>query len=449
MRNRTNKRASIQLSSETVVKVVLTVFLLLGLFYVSAKLLGVFITEKDESTIRNFEQLAATIAQMEEGISLDNYPIYIAEDYAVVGYQSGVDETGTRGAIGGTCTPYEITSPYENKKPEKCGVGEEGCLCLCEKTDEFATLCQENDNVLMCKTADYFREDLSFIGGIFSDGTGQCTFALLYGSEQPQTIYVKKVEDRVRICQKECDTVVPETSTSLSEDTPSSSSTESDAGEKELETEEKELGTSILIIGDSQTMGPYGDELYSSFKSDGNTVNMYAVCAATPSYFTKGSSILSCGAEYTYDDGTSDYVTSGTTPLLTKLIDEHTPALVFVTFASNMYGWSEASMESAISTFAAEITSTGASCYWAGPPQGPRYTDLEDYQEYKEAIKAGAQKSGCMFIDSEDYTSFNFCGDTPFGCDADPHFANHGAKGKAAAQEWATGVYADFQVLVE
>lgn len=202
------KKASIQLSTETVVKVVLTVFLLLALFYVSAKLLGVFLTDKDESTIRNFEQLAATIAQMEKGASVSSYPIYIAEKYAVAGYQSGVDETGTRGAIGGTCTPHGITSPYENKKPEKCGVGEEGCLCLCEKTDDFATLCQENDNVLMCKTTDYFGEDLSFTGGIFSDGTGQCTFALLYGNDNPQTIYVKKTEDDVRICQKECDTVI-------------------------------------------------------------------------------------------------------------------------------------------------------------------------------------------------------------------------------------------------
>src|SRR3989338_6474805 len=105
-------KASIQLSTETVVKVVLTVFLLLALFYVSGKLLGVFITDKDESTIRNFEQLAATIAQMEEGASVSSYPIYIGEDYAIVGYQSGVDETGTQGAIGGSCTPYDITSPY-------------------------------------------------------------------------------------------------------------------------------------------------------------------------------------------------------------------------------------------------------------------------------------------------------------------------------------------------
>lgn len=420
-------KASIQLSTETVVKVVLTVFLLLGLFYVSAKLLAVFQTDEDESTIRNFEQLAATIAQMEEGASLESYPIYIAEEYAIVGYQSGVDETGTFGAIGGSCTSYGITSPYLNKKPEKCGVGEEGCLCLCKKTDEFADLCQENDEVFMCKTHDYFGGDLSFTGGIFSDGSGQCTFALLYGNNKPQTLYVKKGEDDVRICQKECDNVAPEKSTLIST--------------------ENEVETSILIIGDSQTMGPYGDELYASFKNAGNTVNMYSVCGATPSYFTKGSSIPSCGAEYTYNDGTSDYLTSGTTPLLTKLIAEHAPTLVFVTFASNMYGWSETSIDNAISTFASEITSSGASCYWAGPPQGPRYTDLETYQEYKEAIKAGVGKSDCTFIDSEDYTSFDFCGDTPFGCDADPHFANHGAEGKAAAQEWAAGIYADFVSL--
>lgn len=444
MINGINKKASIQLSTETVVKVVLTVFLLLALFYVSGKLLGVFITDKDESTIRNFEQLTATIAQMKEGASLENYPIYISEDYAVAGYKSGVDETETQGAIGGSCTPYDITSPYFNKKPEKCGVGEEGCLCLCEKTDEFATLCQENDKVLMCKTTDYFGEDLSFAGGFYSDGSGQCTFALLYGSEQPQTIYVKKGEDDVRICQKECDSsdAVARSSTEKSDiSSPSSSERSAD--------EEKSLGTSVLIIGDSQTMGPYGDELYSSFKNDGNTVNMYAVCGATPSYFTKGSSIPSCDAEFTYDDGTSDYVTSGNIPLVDNLITAHNPSLVFITFASNMYDSSETTIESSVETLAQEITSSNIACYWAGPPQGPRYSSLEDYQTFKEIMKQSVEQAGCTFIDSEEYTSFNFCSDAPFGCDADPHFANHGAEGKAAAQEWAVGIYADFRALVE
>ncbi|MEK6921887.1 MAG: hypothetical protein AABX82_08410, partial [Nanoarchaeota archaeon] len=96
-----------------------------------------------------------------------------------------------------------------------------------------------------------------------------------------------------------------------------------------------------------------------------------------------------------------------------------------------------------------EITSSSASCYWIGSPQGPRYNDLEAYQQYKETIKAGAENGGCTFIDSEEYTSFAFCDDDSFGCDADPHFDNHGAEGKTAAQEWALGVYADFLALVE
>ncbi|MEK6920800.1 MAG: hypothetical protein AABX82_02870, partial [Nanoarchaeota archaeon] len=427
-----HKKASIQLSTETVVKVVLTVFLLLALFYVSGKLLGVFTTDKDESTIRNFEQLAATIAQMEEGASVSSYPIYIAEDYAVVGYQSGVDEIGTQGAIEGSCTPYDITSPSLNKKPEKCGAGEEGCLCLCKKTDDFATLCQENDKVIMCKTSEYFQADLSFTGEL-----QRCMIGLLYGSETPQTIYINKHKDSVSFgiavlqivdgkevlqeggsfslqyllsgaliqtydltvtynketkkyifeqtsawkryrpvpegvyeyetysdvldaieeifiskdvsaskltliatstTQTLSETYTTETLSDLrvhfagSEETHSSTESSSEKITTSESSSPQNSGTSVLILGDSQTMGTYGDELYSSFKSDGYATNMYAVCGATPSYFTKGSSILSCGAEYTYNDGTSDYVTSGNTPLIDDLILEHNPTLVFVTF---------------------------------------------------------------------------------------------------------------------
>ncbi len=424
-------QGGLDLSSDTVIRVVLSVGAILLLTIFIVKIWNVFVPDTEKATIRNFEQLVASIKNMDEGASFSSYPLFVDKNYAIVGYQSGIR------SIGGTCTAYAITSPYSNTKPEQCGIGEEGCLCLCKNTKDFATLCRENDQVEQCATVETFGKDYSFTGGTYTDG-GSCSFALVLGAESVQSVYLKKTEDTVRICTKECNDASDLTPASATEE--SSVSTESSSASAETS------GQSVLIIGDSQTMGTYGDTLYALFKDDGYTTNKYAVCGSTPSYFTEGISIISsaCNAEYMYDDGSAESVTSGDTPLLTELIEKHNPDTVFVTFASNMYGSSEKTIQNAVETFGEEITSQGIACYWAGPPQGPRYSDLEDYQQFKDTIKESAESSGCTFIDSEDYTAFAFCGDTAFGCDADVHFDNHGSAGKAAAEAWAEGVYSEF-----
>ncbi len=410
-------QGGLDLSSDTVIRVVLSVGAILLLTIFIVKIWNVFVPDTEEATKRNFEQLVATLENMEEGASFSSYPLFVDEDYAIVGYQSGVS------AIGGTCSAYGITSPYENTKPEQCGIGEEGCLCLCKNTGDFATLCRED--VEQCATAETLGKEYSFTGGTYSDG-GSCSFALVLGAENVQSVYLKKTQDTVRICAKECDSEA--SGTSLVSTTLAFSKQD------------------ILLIGDSQTMGTYGDTLHSLFKADGYTTNKYAVCGSTPTYFTQGLSIISsaCNAEYVYDDGSVERVSTGETPLLSSLIEKHHPSLVFVTFASNMYGSSEQTIQTAVQTFAEEITEQEIACIWAGPPQGPRYDDLEDYRAFKDIVKESAQNAGCTFIDSEAYTAFDFCENTAFGCDADVHFDNHGTSGKAAAEAWAQGVYNEF-----
>src|SRR3989338_314526 len=317
-------QGGLDLSSDTVIRVVLSVGAILLLTIFIVKIWDVFVPDTEEATLRNFEQLVASITNMEEGASFNSYPLFVAEDYAIVGYQSGIR------SIGGTCTAYAITSPYSNTKPEQCGIGEEGCLCLCENTGDFATLCRENDQVEQCATLETFGKDYSFTGGTYTEG-GSCSFALVLGTESVQSVYLKKTENTVRICTKECDSSSTSTTVSSTEKS-SDASTASALAETS--------GQNVLIIGDSQTMGTYGDTLYALFKADNYATNKYAVCGSTPSYFTEGLSIISsaCNAEYMYDDGSGEKPTSGNTPLLSALLSKHTPDIVFVTFASNMYG---------------------------------------------------------------------------------------------------------------
>ena len=199
-----------------ITKMFLICIILAPLFVLGYKLVNVFIPKTDESTLKNFDQLVATIQSMEQGDSMTSYPLYLASAYAIVGYPS------ERNAIGGTCTAYGITNIYENKKPEACGIGNEGCICLCTKnSDEFATFCQKNDDVVKChsKGKDNLDADISFVGGTYTDTTspGQCDFALIEGTGSPITVYVSKASQSssdkdadvavpVHLCTKECGT---------------------------------------------------------------------------------------------------------------------------------------------------------------------------------------------------------------------------------------------------
>lgn len=205
---------------------------------------------------------------------------------------------------------------------------------------------------------------------------------------------------------------------------------------------------SILIIGDSHTQGIYGTELYNNLKESSDSVTLYAVAGANPLHFVKGSSFSSGGTRLEGTDIEKDTTGSGRTKVtsISTLLASYNPEIVVLTFGSNLYGSSPETIVSYSEQLASAIVNEGASCYWVGPPQGPRYSDLEDYQAYKEAIEAGVEGS-CTFIDSEEYTEFNFCGTSPssaFGCDGqdgvDVHFDSYGDDGDAAAADWAEGV---------
>lgn len=426
-----NKKAQggIELSTSTIIKIVVAVLGLIVLWIIGANLAGIFVSDTAAATERNFERLASTIQNMDDGKEYTAYPLFIDADYVVVGYPTGANE------IDGQCYYYGQESNRiilsQNKKPLRCKDTTQGCLCLCEKTSDIKDICQQEETIVSCKTTQDFGSDLSFVGG--TQDTLSCPYAIVVGTDQSQEVYLKKEGDTVRLCLFSCE--------EYGESTASSTPTDIAAPSSE---------SSVLIIGDSQSMGAYGDILYELFKKGGFITNKYAVCGATPKYFTDGLSInsASCNAEYVYNDGTSDSPTSGNTPLLDTLIKKHTPNILVVTFASNMYGSSEATIQSAIETFTDKIDTSTTACYWVGPPQGPRYEDRADYQQYKETIKENAEKGGCTFIDSEQYTDFPFCGDTSFSCNADVHFDSHGAEGKAAAKTWAEGVYNTIFALV-
>ena len=182
-------------------KIVLVIIILIPLFFIMKKLVGIFIPEEVESTKRNFDQLVATLQNLPEYSNIASYPIFIDEKYAIVGYKSNSN------AIGGMCTQYAIGSPYFNKKPEACGIGDQGCICLCKATNDFTKICQDNDEVVKCFGYNELKEDFSFQG--CSSETAQCDFAILKGKKEIQTIWLERGELSYTISSVPCEQTTP------------------------------------------------------------------------------------------------------------------------------------------------------------------------------------------------------------------------------------------------
>lgn len=200
-----NKKAQggVELSTSTIIKIVVAVAGLIVLWIIGANLASIFTTDADDATERNFERLASTIQNMKDGKEYTAYPLFIDADYVVVGYPTGANE------ISGQCYYYgqesdTIVLSTPNKKPLICGTGAEraGCLCLCERTSDPQDLCQQEETIISCKTAEDFGSDLSFVGG--TEYTKSCPYAIVLGNDKPEKLYLKKTGDIVKLCVFMC-----------------------------------------------------------------------------------------------------------------------------------------------------------------------------------------------------------------------------------------------------
>jgi len=184
-----DKRAeATSISLETLGKVVLAVIVLIVLWTFVAKLMGTFSSDKEQATRRNFETLVATLTDMEEDATLTNYPIYIEDGFVILGYWTNSN------AIGGICPTIKVTEQQYNTKPTACGLGNTGCLCLCEENSDFEKICHEDTEAMVCKNADDFGKDLSFEGNRIS-----CDFALIEGNKNIQIINMTNNDNRIVI----------------------------------------------------------------------------------------------------------------------------------------------------------------------------------------------------------------------------------------------------------
>ncbi len=176
------------ISLETVGKLVLVVIILIVLWTFTVKLMGIFSSDKEAATKRNFETLVTTLTEMKDGATVTNYPLYIEDGFLVLGYWTNSN------AIGGICPKIGVTEQKYNIKPTECGLANTGCICLCKYDKNFEKMCHENTKNMICKTIDDFDKDLSFEGN-----KQTCDFALIKGSKNPQVINMTNTNNLIII----------------------------------------------------------------------------------------------------------------------------------------------------------------------------------------------------------------------------------------------------------
>jgi len=196
--------------------------------------------------------------------------------------------------------------------------------------------------------------------------------------------------------------------------------------------------TRILMIGDSQVVGPYGAEIHRLLSDTGAAVEQVGVAGASPGWFMQGTVGRSGWIERHADGRVTrpdDWRAPHATPRLDELVRHHRPDLVVISLGGNMRGYNEAWITSQTRALLAVAASSGAQVVWVSSPE--RRADDADPRAYQAFTRALREAVGddAQFVDSSRHSDYA-------GHDG-VHYA--GTLGTERAQAWARGVFGEIR----
>jgi hypothetical protein len=200
----------------------------------------------------------------------------------------------------------------------------------------------------------------------------------------------------------------------------------------------------ILILGDSNSEGPFGGTLYDTLREmrDARSgaqiaVKMFAKCGAGANdWVERDAANIDCGA-WICDDGrpasSCRHSWGGTIPTLPDLYsDLHARRRVtLVVLGLNMIIGSRArKLDDAVNLIAA-IHAQHSACIWIGPPQpGNLFVPPSVYESFIDDLEHTVTHNGCRYISSDDKTDRRNLGENT----KDDHYS------RPDAQAWARKV---------
>jgi lysophospholipase L1-like esterase len=166
-------------------------------------------------------------------------------------------------------------------------------------------------------------------------------------------------------------------------------------------------GKKVLMLGDSHTVGTYGQEMSRLIGGTGSSVKTDAKVGVSPSYFNSR---------------------------VGDLIRRDNPDTIVISLGANMRGASQAQVNKQIKDLEAQIRAAGsnAQIVWVGPPRTAQ--DMRDggasINQFNQMMR-NAIGSGGRYVDSAPFT--NYSGPDGIHYNADP------------ARRWAAGVFGAIQ----
>jgi hypothetical protein len=198
-------------------------------------------------------------------------------------------------------------------------------------------------------------------------------------------------------------------------------------------------GSRVLMIGDSHTVGAYGNEMDRLLRSTGATVESYGSAGSSASWWMNGTDTRS-GFVHRAADGSvdrPDWREPHDTPLLADLIREHRPDTLVVSLGGNMRGASPERIRQQVDELAAVARENGVRLVWIGSPERRADdTDPAEYQRFLGTLREAVAPHG-RFIDSSAHSDYRGLGGDGI------HYT--GTRGTARAREWAGGVFDEIQ----
>ncbi len=190
------------------------------------------------------------------------------------------------------------------------------------------------------------------------------------------------------------------------------------------------LAATILIIGDSHTVGPFGQKLDQLLRNEGAQVATYASCGSIARWWYSAQK-TTCGYYKRGLDGVEFSTTSHITPLFKNLLSEIKPDAVIVELGTNyVMNPSDAFAIEDMQTMAADIKAAGADCFWILPPDMRKFRS--DLPRLGRLVTEAAGES-CRLFDSAQFTQYPANGGDGI------HYWS--AEGTPLARAWATEAF--------
>lgn len=194
------------------------------------------------------------------------------------------------------------------------------------------------------------------------------------------------------------------------------------------------FASTVLFIGDSHSVGPFGWYFDQHLRDNQHQVATYASCGSIPRWWMTGQA-TPCGYFSRDLNGVKTQLASAPTPILDQLLSEIKPEVVVMEFGGNYVTTpSDDFVIKDIRKIVSDIEATGAACFWITNPDTRK--NREHIPRILRLIKE-AVGTDCPIFESHQVTRYPETGGDGI------HYWN--PQGLPIAREWALKAFEAFQ----